>query len=207
MVYTVVPTVYTTDTWTASNHNLYIKDNFAAVEAQGEGEDTIWIPAYSMAEQAGASPGAIETVDFGTLCHYAIPFDPSTDEFLNFLIGMPKRYDSASVHVKYLWTTKSGGSAGNVIWSCAINGIDNDDALGADPSAGVSNVTDAWIADLDAHKTAWDEVTVQGSPSDENDVLEMQVGRDADNGSDTLTVDAYLLGMWLRWTADVEMDD
>lgn len=31
MSYTVVPTVSTGDVWTASNHNLYIRDNFRAV--------------------------------------------------------------------------------------------------------------------------------------------------------------------------------
>lgn len=31
MSYTVVPTVATGDVWTASNHNLYIRDNFRAV--------------------------------------------------------------------------------------------------------------------------------------------------------------------------------
>ena len=31
MAYSVVPTVSTSDSWTASQHNTYIKDNFAAV--------------------------------------------------------------------------------------------------------------------------------------------------------------------------------
>jgi hypothetical protein len=205
MVYTVVPTVYTSDTWTASNHNTYIKDNFAAVEAQGEGEETMWIPAAAMAEQAGASPDVLETLDFGTLCHFAIAFDAASDEFLNALIGMPKRYDSASVHVKFAWTALAA-TTGSVIWRCGINGLDDGDALGADPSS-PANVTDAWQANNDIHKTDWVEITVGGSPSDENDVLELKVGRDADNASDTLDDDAHLLGIWLRWTTNVEMDD
>jgi len=206
MTYTPVPTVYTSDTWTASNHNTYIKDNFAHVEAQGEGEETVWLPAAAMAEQAGSAPGVLQTVDFGTLCHLCIPFDKDNDEFLNFLLGMPKRYDKASVHIKYAWTAIAA-STGSVVWSCAINGLDDGDTLGANPSAGVSNVADVWTANNRLYKTAWDEVAILGSMSDENGALEMQIGRDANNGSDTLNADAYLLGVWLRWTAYVEMDD
>ena len=206
MGYTVVPTVYTSDTWTASNHNLYIKDNIAFLEAQAEGEYTVFLTAAGLVHQAGASPGLLELIDFGTICHYGIPFDKDSDEFMNFLLGMPKRYDSASVYVKYAWTAQAA-TGGNVLWSTAINGLDDGDALGADPSAGVVNVSDAWQANDDIHKTSWVEVAVQGSPSDENDLIEIQIGRDADNGSDTLDADAYLLGMWIRWTAAAETDD
>lgn len=205
MVYTVVPTVFTTDTWTAANHNLYIKDNFAAVEAQGEGEETVYFPIGYFLAQAGTPPDALEVLDNGTIVHYGVAFDKDADEFMNASIGMPKRYDGASVYVKYRWTAKDA-TAGDVTFSTAINGLDDGDAHGVDPVADVANVTDTWQANYDEHKTSWVEVTVRGSPADDNITLEMQIGRDVSAG-DTLDADAYILGMWLRWTADVEMDD
>ncbi len=124
---------------------------------------------------------------------------------MNAAIGLAKRYDGGSVYVKYRWTAKAA-TAGDVTWSTAINGIGDGDALCADPVAGVVNVTDTWQANYKEHKTAWVEVEVQGSPADDNITLEMQFGRDVSAG-DNLDADAVLLGIWVRWTADVEMDD
>lgn len=280
MIYTVVPTVYTNDTWTAGNHNLYIKDNFAAVEAQGEGEETLWIPFGAPNPQPDDPPAGSQLLDYGTLGHRGMPFDPDTDQFLNFLMGMPKRFDGGSCYAQMWWGVYpyiavsctivsaagtatvtqvahgyssndqiliagadqadyngtynitvsdvdtytyavGGGPAspatgtitgqkvgnGSVMWAIAINGLDDGDALGADPVAGVANVADAWVDNTYLHKTSWVEVTPNGSPGDDNIGLEIQVGRDADHGSDTLELRAFLFGVLLRWTANVEMDD
>ena len=206
MTYTPVPTVYTNDLWTAANHNLYIKDNLAHVEAQGEGEETFWMSAAALWAETGNEPGGLTKVDAGTMVYLGIPFDETTDEYLNFLMGMPKRYDKASCHVQYWWSSEAA-TTGSVVWATAINALDDGDALGSDPSAGVANVTDAWQANNDLHKSAWTEVTPNNSPSDDNVGFEMRFGRDADHGSDNMDDDAILIGILYRWTTNVEMDD
>lgn len=206
MGYTIVPTVYTNDTWTASNHNLYLKDNLAHVEAQGEGKETFFVPVGGYWPQPGSLPGFSAIIDNGVLSTLGVPFDKDTDQLLNFLTGMPKRYDKGVLEVSFWWMA-SGMSSGSVVWQIAINALDDLDNLGADPVAGLVNIADAWSANNRLHKSAFVEVTPNGSPSDDNVGMEIQAGRNANHGSDSGNADAYLLGMLFVWTAYVEMDN
>lgn len=206
MGYTIVPTVYTNDTWTASNHNLYIKDNLAHVEAQGEGKETFFVPVGGYWPQPGSLPGFSVITDNGVLSTLGVPFDKDTDQLLNFLNGMPKRYNGGVLEVSFWWMA-TDMSSGSVVWQIAINGLDDGDALGADPVAGLANIADAWLGNNILHKTAFVEVTPNGSPSDDNIGFELQAGRNADHGSDNGDANATLLGMLFVWTTNVEMDD
>lgn len=206
MTYTVVPTVYTNDTWTAGNQNVYLKANLAHVEAQGEGEETFWLSAGALWAQNGAKPDAWKIVDNGVLCASGIPFDETVDAYLNFLIGMAKRFDGNSCHVQFWWVTEAATS-GTTMWHIAMNGLDDGDALGANPVASMASIADAWIANNYLHKSAWVEAGLNGSPTDDNIALEGQLGRDADHGSDNCNDTAVLIGVLFRWTTNVEMDD
>jgi hypothetical protein len=185
-----------------------IRDDLNFLLAADYGENTVYIPAGSLVAETGSEAGSLEVLDFGTIVHYAIPFDKDTDELVNFNLMMPKRYDHGSVYIQVAWTTRSGeGAAGDVVWFCEANKLDDGDALGADPASGDGSNTDAWQADGDFHRTAWFEVTPAGSISDDNPLLEFRVARDADNGSDDLDCDALLLGIGVRWTSDLATDD
>ena len=183
-----------------------VTEDLNTLLAQGIGENTAWIPAPAMVAQTGSAPGNIEALDNGTIVHLAIPFDDSTDEALNFNLGMPKRYDNSTLLAKFYWTTKSGGSSGNVVWGIGAQLLDSGDAIGNNPANPVT-VTSAWIADMYFHSTAWTSAFGDGTVTDENPLIEFKVYRDADNGSDTLSGDAYLLGVLIRWTSDTETDD
>jgi len=185
-----------------------ITEDLNTLLAQGIGEETVYIPAGSMRPETGAAPGAAIDLDFGTIVHLGIPFDKDTDEFLNFSLEMPKRYDAGSLYLACIWTTAAGeGGAGGVVWQAEGNKLDDGGAMGTDPGSGGGTVTDAWQADGDRHRTSWFEVTPEGSVSDDIVMVEIRIGRDANNGSDTLGCDAYLVGVAYRWTSDAETDD
>jgi len=183
-----------------------VTEDLNTLLAQGIGEETVWIPAAAMVAQTGSAPGNIEVLDNGTIVHLAIPFDDSTNEFLNFNLGMPKRYDNGTIVAKFFWTTKSGGSAGNVFWSIEAQLLDDGDAFGNDPST-TNSILDAWQADMDIHITDWTAPVGDGTIAGENPFIELRVFRYAVHGSDTLSGDAYLLGVLIRWTSDTETDD
>ncbi len=192
---------------TAANLNT-IKDDILYLSTQGIGEETVYLPAGSLLEETGAEPGALEVLDFGTICHTAVAFDKDADEYIDFYFEMPKRYDAGSLYLAAIWTTRSGeGASGNVVWQAEGNKLDDGDALGTDPASGGGNVTDAWQADGDRHRTDWFEVTPEGAVTDDIVGVEIRFGRDADNGSDTLACDAMLIGISYRWTSDQETDD
>lgn len=174
--------------------------------AQGIGEETIYFPVGGMVGESGAVPGELEILDNGTICHYGRPFDKDTDEYIDFALVLPKRYDAGSIHLAFDWTEKAA-TTGTVYWQAEANKLDSGDAQHADPGSGGGSVSQARSASYDFMLTDWVEVTPAGSVSDDNVKIEFRVGRDADNGSDNLDADAYLQGVLIRWTSDVETDD
>jgi hypothetical protein len=73
----------------------------------------------------------------------------------------------------------------------------DDDAM--DTSWGTAvTVTDALLATNDCHVATTGAITIGGSPAIA-DLIYFQVYRDAINGSDTLAVDARLLGVKLQY--------
>ena len=177
-----------------------------ALLAQGIGEETIWIPAAAMTAEAGAEPSAMETLDNGTIVIPGIPFDAATDEYVNFSLVMPKRYDAGALQMMVCWT-EIAATTGSVVWQFEAGLLNDGDAMGTDPGSGGGTVTDARSASYDYMRTAFTTFTPDGTITDDNPMLEVRLGRDADNGSDTLDADAYLLGVLVRWTSDVETDD
>lgn len=171
----------------------------------GIGKETIYISVAGMVSEASTEPDGLEKLDFGSICHWGVPFDPDSWEFLNFGVGLPERYDGGPVSLKFAWTTKTGGATGVVRWGGGIFSKDDGDSLGSAPSS--SYVNDSWIGDGKIHKTDWLDITPEGSVSDENEFLEVRILRAGANAEDTLTVDAYLLGVWVRWTSNQETDD
>ncbi len=183
-----------------------VTEDLNALLAQGIGEETICFPVGGMVFEPGAEPDSIEPLDNGTIAHNGIPFDKDTDEYLNFALVMPKRYDGGSIFLKADWTEKAATS-GTCYWQSEANILDSGDAMHADPGSGGGEVGQARSASYDFLLTDWFEVTPAGSVSDENNKIEFRFGRNADHGSDNLDADAYLMNVLIRWTSDVETDD
>ena len=183
-----------------------VTEDLNTLLAQGIGEGTVYVPVGSMIPETGAEPGAQELIDNGTIVHVGIPFDKDTDEYLNFALVMPKRYDGGSIFLKADWTEKAA-TGGTAYWQSEANILDSGDAMHADPGSGGGEVGQARSASYDFLLTSWFEVTPAGSVSDENNKVEFRFGRNADHGSDNLDADALLMGVLVRWTSDQETDD
>lgn len=171
----------------------------------GLGQHTIWVPAVGMTSAAtnGAADGSYETTT-NAVNIQTKDFDDSTEEYIHFQIQMPKSWDESTLFAQFVWRTTA--TSGNCIWAIQAVAFANSDAL--DTAFGTAQtVTDA------AEATAGDVIitdetsamTVAGTPGAE-ELVAFRVYRDADNGSDTMTGDAQLLGVKIHYTINAVND-
>lgn len=131
-----------------------------------------------------------------------LDFDASTAEYAQFMFPMPKSWNESTVTAQFIW---SATNTGNVVWGIQGVAISDDDVF--DAAFGTAQtVTDGVTATTDVMQSAFTSaVTIGGSPA-EGDLVCFQVYRDAANGSDTLAVDARLIGIRLNFTTNAADD-
>lgn len=168
------------------------------------GKQTIWVPAGAMVGRTtnGAASGTTETTTNKVMLK-TLDFDTSTQEFAQFMVRMPKSWNESTVTAQFDWTAASG--SGGVVWAIEGLALTDDDAY--DQAFGTAQTaTDTLIAANDRHASpATSAVTIAGSPAAEDCVV-FQVKRNVSDGSDTLGVDAKLIGVTLFYTTDTGVD-
>lgn len=131
----------------------------------------------------------------------SLDFDQNTQEFCQFQVVLPRRWNNGTVTAIFYWTAASG--SGDVQWGISGGAYSNDDALSVAFGSAIT-VDDTLITANDVHITsATAAITLAGTPAD-SDFLAFQVSRNP--GSDTLTADAKLLHIVIRITTDAGKD-
>lgn len=125
-----------------------------------------------------------------------IAFDQTTEEHAYFWFTFPKGWDAGTITAKYYWTAASG--TGGITWGLAAGSYDDDDAMDAALGTEVE-VDDTLLATDDNHESAESAaITIAGSPAAE-DKCYFVVARKVGNANDTLSADAQLTGIRLRF--------
>lgn len=170
------------------------------------GRTARWIPARDMSPSASGGCAALATIasaanqpDIQTL-----DFDHTTQEFAQFAVLMPKRWDRGTVTFAPVWSHAAAATFG-VVWELQAVAVSNDDAIavaygtavGSTDTGGTTN--DVYIGPESA------AITVAGSPA-VGDVVFFRLARAPLNGSDTLNVDARLHGIELYFNCAAEND-
>lgn len=171
------------------------------------GQHTIWVPASAMtpATTNGAAPGTAETTTNKVMVK-TLDFDASTEEFAQFMIQMPKSWNEGTLITQALWTHGSTTTNFGVVWGVEAVAFANDDALDT-----------AWGTEVDTADTGGttddvyiapesSAVTVAGSPGAE-ELVAFRITRVVGNASDTMAVDAKLIGLKIHYTVDIGTDD
>ncbi len=178
-------------------------DTVAGGGGGSSGVQDIWVPATAMTSRTtnGPSAGSSETATNAIMVE-SLDFDASTDEAAQIRWRMPKSWNEGTFTCEFVWTA---GATGDVVWGCRAVAIANDDPM--DSAFGTAQtVTDSVTAADDLMKSAaTGAITVAGTPA-AGELVIFEFYRDADNGSDTLAVDALLLGVNLRITTDADND-
>ena len=170
------------------------------------GKETMWIPAQAMygATTNGADAKQIETTatrpDLKVL-----DFDASTDEFAQFSVAFPKSWNEGTITYQVYWSPGSTNTGNCIFGLQAVACADNDTI---DVAYGTAvTVTDAGIGTVEDQQITSESgaVTVAGSPA-AGEQTYFQLYRDANDGSDTFTADARVLGVKIFYTTDAAND-
>lgn len=171
-----------------------------------QGVHTIWVPAGAMTSRttSGAASGSSETSTNKVMLS-TLDFDPASDEFAQFFIRMPKSWDEGTVTAIFVWSHASTTTNFGVVWGLQAVAISDGDA--GDAAFGTAQtVTDTGGTTDDIYQTsATSAITIGGTPA-EGDWVAFQAYRDADNGSDTMAIDARLHGVLINYTLNAGND-
>ena len=158
----------------------------------------VYIPASAIYPRKTTAPcSALTSTELSTnkVTIQTLDFDTTTQEYAQFRWKLPTQFDGGTITFMVDWTAASG--SGGVAWTLAGRAYTDDDALDQAQGTAVT-VTDTLITANDEHQTSESSaVTIAGTPTG-GKTVHFEISRDPANGSDTLGVDAKLLGIRLR---------
>lgn len=134
-----------------------------------------------------------------------LDFDPGTDEFAQFSLVMPKKWNAGTMTARFHWTHGSTTTNFAVVWGIQAVAVSNDDTIGAAYGTAVT-VTDTGGTTSDLYTSDESSAMTAAGSSAKEDMVYFRVYRDADAGGDTLAVDAKLIGVTLYVTTDADTD-
>ena len=172
------------------------------------GKQTIWVPATAMYATTTNGCADIDQTELtaGQPELKTLDFDPSSDENAQFTIAFPKAWDPSQLIMYQVFWTANSTNTGNCIWNLKGVGIADNDAIDTAFGTAVA-ITDAHSGTAnDLNVTAQSgSVTIAGSPAADEDVF-FNISRDANDGSDTFTGDAKLLGIKIFFATNLPND-
>lgn len=171
-----------------------------------QGRHAIYIAAGSMQPSivAGPSRGFVVTAA-NQPDVYSLDFDQTTQEFAQFSIVMPKKWNLGTVTFIPHWTHTSGGTTYGVVWGLqAVAFSDGDNLAAAFGTAQTSTDTGGTNNNFYSGPES-SVITVSGSPAAQ-DLVVFRVYRDPASGSDTLDLDARLHGITVFITTNADTD-
>ncbi len=180
-----------------------LADGLPPVGVHTQGLQTIWVPAAAIVPRTttGAARGVLESSS-NKVTTPTLDFDASTIEYAQFQIAFPKNWDMGTVTAEVHWTAQSG--SGTVIWGLQGMSLSNGGVMDSAYGTAIES-TDTVLSAKQVHMIAIAAVTLAFTP-DVGDESLFQVFRNAASGSDTLAVDANLLGINIFYTTNAKDD-
>lgn len=173
---------------------------------RAQGKETIWVPAAAMWPRTtnGAASVNRELTTGGDIQIRAHGFDTTTEEGVQFYIGMPKSWNKSTITFRVVWTNTAGASTETVSWGLSAGAFTDDDAIDSTDLGTEVRVSDTWLAQNDLHVTDESGAVTVGNTPVNNDMLICQIVRSVAN--DNMTGDAELLGIWIYPTTNASTD-
>ncbi len=132
-------------------------------------------------------------------------FDATTEEYAQFSFDMPKSWNEGTVTARFRWCHQATTVNFGVVWGLQGVAVGDDDAI-AVAFGTAQEVTDTGGTTDDLYVSAETAaITIAGTPQ-AGDTVFFRVYRKAASGSDTLSVDAELMGVDVFITTDAGTD-
>lgn len=178
-------------------------DVYVAANAnQSIGKQSKFFRADQMVSRTtnGPSAGTVETPTNKVMLATK-DFDASTEEYAQFHMLAPKNWNEGTMTAKFIWRHAATTTNFGVVWG--IQAVALSDGENLDTAFGTAaTITDTGGNTSFDYTTAETSAFTVGSTPVEGDWLVFQVYRKAADGSDTLAIDAGLLGVMLYFTTD-----
>ena len=189
------------DTASPGNNKVYGTDGSGTRgwkddPAGGGSSNTRWVGAGELIPRVTSGAGIDgEELSTNKVNLDYLAFDTAADEYAQVAFAWPSGF--ATYTATFHWTAASG--SGGVVWRASARCYADDDAL--DQAMGTAqSVADTLLAANDAHKSsATSAITPAGTVAAGN-LCVVQVSRNTSDGSDTLAVDARLIGVLLEFS-------
>ena len=181
-----------------------INENFTELyDTVAVGVQDLFIPSSAMWPRTTGGCAALTKTEMATSLFniQSLDFDQTTQEFAQFQIVLPRKWNNLTITFVPYWTAAAG--SGTVQWGLSGGAYRNDDALTV--AFGTAQTSDdTLIATNDLHiGPESSAITLAGTVQDA-DFLGLQISRNPAN--DTLSGDAKLLGISIRLTVDAGID-
>lgn len=171
------------------------------------GKQAIYVTAAAISPSVSGGCAALASIasaanqpDIVTL-----DFDPTTQEYAQFSLVMPEKWDGGTVTFKPHWSHAATTTNFGVVWNLQGVAVANDGAIAtAFGTAQTSTDTGGTTNDLYAGPES-SAITVAGSPAGGQMVF-FRLSRVTGDGSDTMAIDARLHGITLYVTTDAGTD-
>lgn len=184
------------------------KSTLANVMKLASGKQTMWVPASEM--RPTVSNGCAALADAETTAGRpdmtVLDFDASADEFAQFQVAFPNKWDLGTVTYRGVWTSAGAVSTGIAMTLQGV-AVTDGDTIDVAYGAIVVVTDDAKGTAEDLYVTAESSaVTIAGTPADDDAVF-FRVGRDVSDANDDMTQDMRLIGIKLFYTTNDRDDD
>lgn len=157
----------------------------------------VWVPASQFIPRTTSGAG-VDSREIILNNYDELLFDPASTEFAQALMVLPSNYATGTVNARFAWT--ASGATGSVVWGMQGLSLTNTSALSG--SFGTAQVSTGSITanNLISINPVTAPITLAGTPAANSPIL-FQIYRDAPNASDTLAIDARLLGVEISYSA------
>jgi hypothetical protein len=185
--------------------NLAITNDKLANNVKPIGKQTIWIPSGAMTPRTTNGPtGEITQLTTNGTMVASLSFDTATTEYAQFTIRMPKGWNEGAITFTPVWTANSTSTA-SVAWVLRAKSLGNAETIDSAWGTGIS-VIDANTSTAYQNHIASESSSVTVANVSELERVIFEIYRDVANASDTLAVDALLLGITINYTTDTAND-
>lgn len=134
-----------------------------------------------------------------------LDFDPSTQEYAQFAIPMPKSWNEGTLTAEFRWSHAATTTNFGVVWNIQAVAVSNDDTIAVNFGT-AQQIADTGGTTNDLYVTSQTpSLTVGGTPA-AGDTVFFRVSRVTGDGSDNMAVDARLHSVVLYMTTDAATD-